>query len=555
MKFGSVDMFMDLSNWGYRMGRPVANEGFLKALLTYGSYDEYEFFCPDSFHMDYFLKRISRIIDDPQNIKRVKPSLQIALSESIRTEKYQIFHMGDFTYFMPYLIGMRNRLAENPFPITGITHSLDALYMNLRYLELVYACPASFDGIICTSQAAKQSVEKGLNRLFKRVNEVTRKTLDLPVRFKKIPLGIDDDLFNQTDKADARRYFHIPDHAVVALSVGRLSLRQKCDWSPVFELLSRMYKNENIENLLLLFAGGADESDVSLLEALISRYCLEEKVLLLPNFSADIKTRLYKAADFYISVVDNFQETFGLNIIEAMASGLPVIASDFSGYRESVVNNKNGFLISTRWLSELPEFLNENLAVLDPSLTKLYLSQTVALDLDQLHRAIKTLYQEDMLRKSMGFQSIIMAKQYRWENIIHSYEDFWASLAEEASSSKYGALKTNLDILEGEILNTFSHYPSYILSENDEFSITRVGQDVLDNKIALTKYQDVSVCFFDELEHLILNLLLTGNLSLESIKDYAAEKLEATRGQTLFHLGWLLKHGAIRVSKAHGVKI
>ena len=33
MQFGSVDMFMEFGDWNYRMGRPVANEGFLQWIL------------------------------------------------------------------------------------------------------------------------------------------------------------------------------------------------------------------------------------------------------------------------------------------------------------------------------------------------------------------------------------------------------------------------------------------------------------------------------------------------------------------------------------------
>jgi glycosyltransferase involved in cell wall biosynthesis len=552
MRFASVDMFMDLSEWGYRMGRPVANEGFLKALLTHGTYDEYEFFCPDTFHMERFSKKIHEMVNDPLKQSRVKPSLQIALSESIRSQKYDVFHMGDFTYFMPYLVGIRNRFTQNLFPITGVTHSLDAVYMNLRYLELIYAGLAPFDGIICTSHAAKQCVEKGLNRVLERMSEQMNIHPKLQAGFKQIPLGIDDAFFNQTDKASARAYFNIPDQAVLALSIGRFSLRQKCDWSPVLELLARMYADENMENFILLIAGGADESDISLLQTLISRYGLDEKVLLLPNFSKDIKTKLYKAADFYISVVDNFQETFGLNIVEAMASGLPVIASNFSGYRELVDHDKNGFLISTLWSPELPEFIHENLGVLDPSLTKLYLSQTIAIDLEQLQHAIEMLYQNKSLRTNMGAASMAMAETYQWKNVIRLYEDFWAELAEDASKVDRTMLKTNQDILLGDFGRTFSHYPSRVLSEHDLFSITRVGQDALSRHVPFIKYEDLSVCLFPELETLLLEMLLQGSQSIQAMKQYAADRLQATHGQTLFHLGWLLKHGAVKIDKAQG---
>ena len=52
---------------------------------------------------------------------------------------------------------------------------------------------------------------------------------------------------------------------------------------------------------------------------------------------------VYAASDVFISLSDNIQETFGITPIEAMASGLPVIVSDWDGYRHSVRDGIDGF--------------------------------------------------------------------------------------------------------------------------------------------------------------------------------------------------------------------
>lgn len=545
MRFGSVDMFMDFSDWSFRIGRPIANETFLKALLTYGSYDSYEFFCPDVNHLERFSQKIKDLIIDPHRLTRVKPSLQIALSESIQSRKYDIFHLGDFTYFMPYLINIRNRYPQNPFPITGVTHSLDGVFMNLRYLELIIAGIASFDGIICTSTCAEKSVRKGLNRVAELMENSSKKDFKSDAKMKHIPLGIDDIFFDEINRRAARSYFSIPEDITVALSVGRLSLRKKNDWSPILEFLARSYSRGEFENLIFLIAGGAEESDISLLESLISNLGLEKRVMLLPNFNTEIKTKLYRAADFYVSIVDNFQETFGLNIIEAMASGLPVIASDFSGYRELVTHGKDGFLIPTMWSDELPEFLAENLGSLDPSMARLFLAQTVSIDLSALQKSIITLYRDTNLRKEMGLAAKENARSYRWEGIIKSYENFWSDLSKEAQRFTHAKAGKDSDLLAGGFQNTFSHYPSRIISKHDLVSLTDVGSSVIDGNFTLTKYSDIAACLFPELENLILNELLKSDLSVETLKNHADDKLQATEGQTEFHILWLMKHGAI----------
>ena len=56
---------------------------------------------------------------------------------------------------------------------------------------------------------------------------------------------------------------------------------------------------------------------------------------------------LWAGADLFISLVDNIQETFGITPVEAMAARLPVVASDWDGYRYTVRHGVEGFLIPT----------------------------------------------------------------------------------------------------------------------------------------------------------------------------------------------------------------
>lgn len=53
------------------------------------------------------------------------------------------------------------------------------------------------------------------------------------------------------------------------------------------------------------------------------------------------------AADLFLSLVDNFQETFDLAAVEAMVAGLPVVVSDWDGYRYTMRDGVNGVLVPT----------------------------------------------------------------------------------------------------------------------------------------------------------------------------------------------------------------
>jgi glycosyltransferase involved in cell wall biosynthesis len=546
VRFGSVDLFMEFGDWKSRMGRPLANAGFLKALLTFGRYDTYYFFCPDLHHLKIFRERLPELIPDPKLQERVQTTLQVALAEIVREQEFEVFHQGDFTYYMPQLIGLRNRLARVPFPVTGVTHSIDPIFMNSRYLELILAGPAPYDGVVCSSPGARAAVEKGLGWVGKQLRERTGVTFPTHLRLELIPLGIEESLFQEENRREARAYFRFPPDAVVVLSVGRISLRHKTDWAPALELFARMESQRELGKIILLIAGGGQSSDVSLLESMVNQMGLKKRILLFPNFAPEIKQKLYQASDFYLSIIDNFQETFGLTVLEAMASGLPVVISDFSGYRDFISHGREGFLIPTTWAESMPEFLRENMGILDPSMARLYLSQMVAVDLEKLKAAILRLARDEKLRFRMGGAAKSKALTYRWSNVISAYERFWGELKEE---SRHFALNPTEppNILAGDFSSTFSHYPSRRLSGKQEISLTDYGTQILKDSAKPVRYEDVQVCLFPDLERFLLNSLLEQPRSVATLRDLSRKSLEATKGQVDFILLWLLKHGALKI--------
>lgn len=87
--------------------------------------------------------------------------------------------------------------------------------------------------------------------------------------------------------------------------------------------------------------GDGDEYEREL-AALIAQYGIEERAKLL-GFRRDV-AELMQRCDV-VCHCSSF-EPFGLVIVEAMMAGKPVVASDVSGPRESVVDGKTGFLVA-----------------------------------------------------------------------------------------------------------------------------------------------------------------------------------------------------------------
>ena len=149
-----------------------------------------------------------------------------------------------------------------------------------------------------------------------------------------------------------------PDHAVVVW-LGRLSLLTKIDPWPTYVVMERVARQ--LGRPLVFIECGPDDKPSP-------HAALEEQRRLCPSVrfitpwwclepvSEEVKRQALAAADVAISLVDNAQETFGLAVAEAMAAGLPLVASDWSGYRDLVRDGIDGFLIPTAWADSASRF-------------------------------------------------------------------------------------------------------------------------------------------------------------------------------------------------------
>lgn len=107
-----------------------------------------------------------------------------------------------------------------------------------------------------------------------------------------------------------------------------------------FDLLVDAYSRLRDPPADLLIAGDGSES--ATLTAQIERLRLRDRVRLLGPVTGDRKVSLYRSAEYFIC--PSRREPFANVILEALASGLPVVATDVGGNRELVHSEVNGLL-------------------------------------------------------------------------------------------------------------------------------------------------------------------------------------------------------------------
>lgn len=156
-----------------------------------------------------------------------------------------------------------------------------------------------------------------------------RKHIRTSARTRVVPNGVDVEPFRHAAPADLASGRKI-------LFVGRLDPRKGF---PVAVNAFAFLAPEFPDLQLIVVGDGPDRDAVARLELEIRR-----RVTMVGAVRHSLLPAYHAAADLFIAPSTG-RESFGIVLVEAMAAGLPVIASDIAGYREVVRNGMDGLLV------------------------------------------------------------------------------------------------------------------------------------------------------------------------------------------------------------------
>lgn len=161
-----------------------------------------------------------------------------------------------------------------------------------------------------------------------------------------IPAGTDIETFHAIPKAEARSQLGFnPDEAIV-LYVGRFDPRKGIE--TLVQSFAKLKAECPTRALRLVLVGGsepdhADGQERSRIESLVQELGLVEHTQFVGQVGHDRLPLYYTAAD--VCVIPSHYEPFGLVAIEAMACGIPVVASDVGGLKFTVIPGETGWLV------------------------------------------------------------------------------------------------------------------------------------------------------------------------------------------------------------------
>lgn len=119
------------------------------------------------------------------------------------------------------------------------------------------------------------------------------------------------------------------------------------------EAANTLYKEKKLADVLFVVMG--EGPDRLLLKKIIDDHHLQDKFILTGNIAK--ASRYLKAFDVF--VLPSIKEGLPYTILEAMAAGVPIIASHIGGIPEMIKNNENGFLLFPRDTDGLAKKITE----------------------------------------------------------------------------------------------------------------------------------------------------------------------------------------------------
>jgi glycosyltransferase involved in cell wall biosynthesis len=539
------------------VGRQSAGAGFLDALLRYGEVDQ--LFCLTDAAADFetFRARVGRHGQAPPP-RWVRPFDGDALEEA-------------GCVFMPGPVisegaWMRRYVGERRYSLCGVTHSVATERVIRSIRDFMVAPTQPWDALICTSVSARQAID----HIFESWSDYLRSrgfsAGRTPVRFPVIPLGVHLDRFARSDPAVTsgaamREQMRLAQKDVLLLSFGRLDFRSKAHPVPLFravEIASRHVRGDG--RLHLAMVGQFSDSFASHEFAGAQRlFCPSVPVHWINGADAEAAGRSWHAADIFISLADNVQESFGLTPVEAMAASLPCIVSDWNGYRETVVHGETGFTVPTLMAPAGAgiELADEHArATFDHFALVAFTAQSTAVDIDACAGAIAQLAKDAALRRRMGDAGRRRAEQvYDWRRIIRRYQALWAELADlRRSAPAIGARDSSRQTVHPDypdLVAMFAGHPSRTLEpvmtarlcDPEPHFALRQLRSIRMNTVARPVMLD------DPQIDRIVARLGRGDASVLSL---LADVQARDRDRAIRSLMWLAKFGIIALLPRHG---
>lgn len=270
------------------------------------------------------------------SIKYLKPLFSVGnapfLPQLLALKDYDIVHLHYPFFFGAEFVYLNSILRNSKYVLTYhndvISDGLFGLFFKIHKHTLMKLILGRAEKIFVTSiDYCKNSF----------LSELCEKN---PDKIVEIPNGVDIEKYNpKNDGSIIRKRLNIEDKKII-LFVGALD---KPHFFKGVDVLLESFKRICNSNFHLIIVGDGDLKQNYIEKA--NKLGVNSQVTFAGRVSDEDLPLYYAASDVTVLPSTTMGEAFGLVLVEAMATGKPVIASNLPGVRSVVDDGENGFLV------------------------------------------------------------------------------------------------------------------------------------------------------------------------------------------------------------------
>jgi glycosyltransferase involved in cell wall biosynthesis len=478
-------------------GKDVANLQLIQALARHGGFEQIDILAaraPSEADLQAGLTAGSESTTRLASAQLLNTAPPMASGALLRGQPY-----------ISELAWLRRRAGgDRAYSLLGLAHTLAPPAVREMMAASLAAPTHPWDAIICTSP----SVQDGLTQMFESLGaHLAERTGGRPPPMPSlpiIPLGVHGETFRAMAdrppaRAKLRQELGLGEADVLVLWVGRLSFFEKAFPQPMFKAV-RQAADETGAKVVFAMAGWfPDAADRERYAQAAAAYAGDVEVRFEDGNDRERLGRLWAGSDIFLSLVDNIQETFGITPLEAMAAGLPVVASDWDGYRFTVRDGEEGFLIPTlggpqagglgaalvsRHVMELESYQTYVGAV----------AQHTAVHIGRCAQALSDLIRSPDLRRRMGAAGRERIRTaFDWPVVAAQYRELVEDLGKVRAAAADPPAARRSNPVKGDPFVDFAHFATETLTVDTRLSpvpgvtgedVRRTGQVTLDGAYA-----------------------------------------------------------------------
>ncbi|MFM6354449.1 MAG: glycosyltransferase family 4 protein [Planktothrix sp.] len=210
--------------------------------------------------------------------------------------------------------------------------------------------------------------------------------------------GFDAGRFDLNLKEDNffEKYYKLPelDPLTKLVFVGRLTPDK--GWNFTLKTISKLAEKIDLEKVGFIIVGDGQMKD----EIINGLRKYTRHVYFLGRVPYDQVPAVYINSDIHITTSE--RESRGLTVLEAFASGIPVLVPRAGGLVENVQDGENGLIYTPQ-------------------------------DIEDFTQKLKQLIDDPILRKTMGQQGLKSVGNYSWDQVIKNLVEIWEQKVNEAN--------------------------------------------------------------------------------------------------------------------------